>query len=187
MKGFSLAIALSILLCTASQAGWGWNKDAYRQAQTSMVEQRVTSPSYCYDAGFEFSAFGSGFWPEGTLLNNELGGGVGLAYFFGHNFGIEGSYMAHGGSESEQVGHFNAVYRLPLGGECCSTIAPYFFGGPGVISSGDSSFLWNLGGGLDVRFEGWGCVGLFGDFSYNFVNDNLPDFTLVRVGIRVPF
>lgn len=187
MKGLTLAFGFSLFLCNASQAGWGWNKDAYQSAKSSMVEQRITSPSYCYDTGFEFSFYGSGFWPEDTRLNNEMGGGVALAYFFGHNFGIEGNYAAHGGGNSEQFGHLNLVYRLPLGGECCSTIAPYFFGGPGVASSGDEAFLWNVGGGIDLRFESWGCIGLFGDYSYNWIDDNLPDFTQVRFGVRVPF
>ncbi len=187
MKGLALAFGLSFFLCTASQAGWNWNKEAYQSAKSSMVEQRITSPSYCFDAGFEFSGFGSGFWPEDSRLGNEMGGGIGIAYFFGHNFGLEGSYMVHGGGTAEQVGHFNAVYRFPLGGECCSTIAPYLFGGPGVVSSGSSEMLWNVGGGVDFRLESWGCVGLFADFSYNWVDQALPDFTLVRCGFRVPF
>ena len=187
MKGISLIFGLSLLLCNAVQAGWGWNKEAYESAKSPMVEQRVTSPSYCYDAGFEFSGFGSGFWPEDNRLSNAMGGGVSLAYFFGHNLGIEGSYMVHGSGVAEQVGTFNAVYRLPLGGECCSTLAPYFFGGPGVVSSGSREMLLNLGGGLDVRVESWGCIGLFGDFSYNWVDQVQPDFTLFRAGFRVPF
>jgi hypothetical protein len=191
MKVFSTVIGLTLLLSSASQAGWKWNKEAYREAKSSMVEQRVTSPSYCFDTGFEFSGFVSGLWPEDNRLDNALGGGVALAYFFGHNFGLQGSYMVHGSGTANgsdiQVGTFSAVYRLPLGGECCSTIAPYFFGGPGVISAGSSEMLWHLGGGLDIRFESWGCVGLFGDFSYNWVDQGQPDFTLFRAGIRVPF
>ena len=187
MKKTSLVFGLTFLLSTLSHAGWGWNKDAYRSAKSPLVEQRVTGYSYCYDAGFEFSAFGSGFWPEETTSQNSLGGGVSLAYFFGHNLGIEASYSAHGSAQADQVGTLNMVYRLPLGGECCSTIAPYVFGGGGVVSDGDYQCLWNLGGGLDVRFEGMGCVGFFGDFSYNWVDEGLADFTLIRVGVRLPF
>jgi hypothetical protein len=47
--------------------------------------------------------------------------------------------------------------------------------------------LWNVGAGVDVRFESWGCVGLFGDFSYNWVDQGQPDFTMMRAGIRIPF
>ena len=189
MKTTLACVATTLLLSSFAQAGWGWNKEKYYGAKSSAVEQRVTSPSYCYDAGFEFSGFVSGFWPETQvgLNDNSIGGGVALAYFFGHNFGLEGSYAAHGGGVSQQVGKFNAVYRFPLGGECCSTIAPYVFGGFGVVSVGTSESLWNLGGGVDVRFESWGCVGLFGDFSYNWVDQTLPDFTQFRAGFRIPF
>jgi len=189
MKTIVTCLAVSVLLSSVAHAGWGWNKEKFHGSKSHVVEQRITSASYCYDAGFEFSAFGSGFWPETqTGLNTDsLGGGVALAYFFNHNLGLEGTYAVHGGGEAQQVGKINAVYRFPLGGECCSTIAPYVFGGFGVVSAGPSESLWNLGGGLDVRFEGWGCVALFSDFSYNWVDQSLPDFTMIRAGIRFPF
>lgn len=187
MKGIITFSAITLLFCSAAQAGWGWDKAAFHGAKSPMVEQRTTSPSYCYDAGFEFSAFGSGFWPEAQNLDNALGGGVGLSYFFGPNLGIELMYAAHGSGIAEQVGKGNIVYRWPLGGDCCGTIAPYIFGGPGVVSRGDSEFLWNVGGGIDFRLESWGCIGLFSDFSYNWVEDGISDFTMIRAGFRVPF
>ncbi len=192
MKGTALVLSLSLLLCTASQAGWRWNKEAYQSAKSSAIEQRVTSPSYCFDAGFEFSGFYSGLWPEGNILDDAHGGGIALAYFFGHNLGIEGSYHFHGAGgpagRNMQVGKLNLVYRIPLGGECCSTIAPYFFGGGGVAAGNGSDLLWNVGAGIDFRFESWGCVGLFSDISYNWVEDGVqPDFTMLRAGFRVPF
>lgn len=189
MKTIVTILAVSAFLSTAAHAGWGWNKQKFHGSKSPVVEQRITSPSYCFDSGFEFSAFGSGFWPETQVGPNEdaLGGGVGLSYFLDHNFGFELMYAAHGGGVSQQVGKFNGIYRFPLGGECCSTIAPYVFGGFGVISAGASESMWNLGGGIDVRFESWGCVGLFSDFSYNWVDQSLPDFTMIRAGIRLPF
>jgi len=186
-----LVAATALLLSgTFAQAGWSWNKQRYEAAKTAMVEQRVTSPSYCFDKGWEFSFFGSGIWLNNPNPGsaNQFGAGGALSYFFGHNLGLEGSYSAHGGTQSEQIGKTNLVYRFPLGGECCSTIAPYVFGGVGVISSGPSEFLWNVGGGIDWRLESWGCIGMFADYSYNGVNGNfIPDFTQLRVGFRVPF
>ncbi|MEM7603299.1 MAG: outer membrane beta-barrel protein [Verrucomicrobiota bacterium] len=187
MKIFSTILVATFLLGSVAHAGWGWDKQKYQSAKSPMVEQVVTSPSYCYDAGFEFSIFASGIWPEDGNLSDEIGGGFALGYFFGHNFGIEGSYALHGGGDAEHVGKLNAVYRFPLGGECCSTFAPYIFGGPGVFSSNTSEFMWNLGGGIDYRNEGWGCLGLFADFSYNWVDQTLPDFTQIRAGVRFPF
>ncbi|MDF1657269.1 MAG: outer membrane beta-barrel protein [Verrucomicrobiales bacterium] len=187
MKTLSVFLLVTLTLCSVAQAGWGWDKQKFHSAKSPMVEQRVTSPSYCFDEGFEFSVFASGYWPEGNNLSNQLGGGFALGYFFGHNFGIEGSYALHGGGNAEHVGKMNLVYRFPLGGECCSSIAPYVFGGPGVLSTNTSEFLWNLGGGLDFRLEGWGCLGLFTDFSYNWVNRTHPDFTQIRAGVKIPF
>lgn len=188
MKILSVFFLATFFLVSVAQAGWGWDKQKFHSAKSPMVEQAVTSPSYCYDTGFEFSIFMSGYWPESpSNLSNELGGGFALGYFFGHNFGIEGSYALHGGGDAEHVGKMNAVYRFPLGGECCSTIAPYVFGGPGVVSANTSEFMWNLGGGVDVRFESWGCLGVFADFSYNWVDQTLPDFTQIRAGMRFPF
>ncbi|MDF1861937.1 MAG: hypothetical protein P1U87_17090 [Verrucomicrobiales bacterium] len=187
MKGLSVFFAATFFLGTLAQAGWGWDKQRFHSAKSPQVEQRVTSPSYCFDAGWEFSGYLSGYWPEDNRRSNELGGGVALSYFLGHNFGFEAAYALHGGANSEQIGKFNAVYRFPLGGECCSTIAPYVFGGPGVISSGSSEMLWNVGGGLDFRLESWGCIGMFADFSYNWVDQGLPDFTQFRAGFKVPF
>jgi hypothetical protein len=188
MKRILVALAASALLCSVSHAGWGWNKNAFHSAKSALVQQTVTGSSYCFDAGFEFSAFGSGFLTDDGSGDDAIGGGVALAYYFGHNLGVEASYSLYGSDVAEHVGTFNLIYRFPLGGKCCSTIAPYIFGGPGVASVGNSEFLWNAGAGIDFRLESWGCVGLFGDYSYNWVKDGaFPDFNLVRVGVRVPF
>lgn len=187
MKRLFVFFTATFLLTSLSQAGWGWNKEKFHSAKSPQVEQRVTSPSYCFDAGWEFSGYMSGYWPEDGRETEEMGGGIALSYFLGHNLGFEGSYALHGGDESEQVGKLNLVYRFPLGGECCSTIAPYVFGGGGVFSAGETELLWNLGAGLDFRLESWGCVGLFTDFSYNWVDDNNPDFTQWRAGFKIPF
>jgi len=32
-----------------------------------------------------------------------------------------------------------------------------------------------------------GSLGSFADFSYNWIDQDQPDFTLIRTGIRVPF
>tara|TARA_R110000850_G_scaffold8950_4_gene32948 strand:+ start:1263 stop:1829 length:567 start_codon:yes stop_codon:yes gene_type:complete len=188
MKGISVFFAASILFCSVAQADWRWDKDGYQSAKSPMVEQRVTSPSTCYDTGWEFSGFVTGNFPDSSLFKNGVGGGASLAYFFGHNLGVEGSYILHGSGVANQMGTVDLVYRFPLGGECCANVAPYIMGGAGFVASGSNEFLWSLGGGIDFRNEGWGCVGLFTDFSYNFVDSAiLGDFALVRAGVRVPF
>ncbi|MAS94781.1 MAG: hypothetical protein CMO55_16400 [Verrucomicrobiales bacterium] len=187
MKVFSTVLAITFLTCSLTQAGWNWNKEAYHSAKSPMVEQKITSPSYCYDIGWEFSLFASGAWADVANIEGEYGGGLGLTYFLGHNFGIGVEYMKQGGAPIEHVGRLGFNYRMPLGGECCSTIAPYVFGGPGIVGSNSSDMLWYVGGGLDLRFESWGCTGLFADYSYNWVDDNPADFAIIRAGIRVPW
>ena len=186
-KGISIFFAASFVLCSLSEAGWRWDKEAYQAAKNPMVEQRVTSPSYCYDEGWEFSLFVTGNWPDDPLFDSKFGGGGSLAYFFGHNLGIEASYIAHGSGVANQKGLIDLVYRFPLGGECCSNIAPYIMGGWGFVASGQNESLWNAGVGIDFRNEGWGCMGLFTDFSWNFVDAPFGDFTLLRAGMRMPF
>ncbi len=187
MKGTITLLAITVLFSSIAQAEWGWNKEAYQSAKSPMVEQTITSESYCYDAGFEFSGFGSSFWPDADGLSNSIGGGAALSYFFGPNLGVELMYALHGSGVVDHVGKGNIVYRWPLGGDCCGTIAPYVFGGPGIVSLGTNEFLWNVGGGIDFRLESWGCIGLFSDFSYNWVEGNGTDFTMIRAGFRVPF
>ncbi|MEX2580917.1 MAG: outer membrane beta-barrel protein [Verrucomicrobiales bacterium] len=187
MKGISVFFAISFVLCSVSQADWRWDKQRREAPKSPMVEQRITSPSHCFDTGFVISGFASGFLPDDSRLDDSVGGGASLAYFFGHNWGVELSYALNGSAPNAQVGTGNLVYRLPLGGECCANVAPYVFGGPGVASAGHTEFLWNVGGGIDIRSEAWGCMGIFADVSYNWVDDNISDFTLVRGGIKIPF
>ncbi len=188
IKRLSIFLAASFLLCSLSQAGWRWDKEAYQAAKNPMVEQRVTSPSYCYDTGWEFSLFGTGSFADNPIYDSNFGGGGSLSYFFGHNLGIEASYILHGKGPANQMGLFDLVYRIPLGGECCANIAPYIMGGGGFVASGQNSGLWSLGGGIDFRNEGWGCVGLFADYSYNWVDKAaIGDFGLLRAGVRFPF
>ncbi len=187
MKGLFVFLSASLLLGSVCHADWRMNKQQTYAPKSPMVEQRVSEDSWCFDSGFVFSGFASGFWPDDGRLKDSIGGGAALAYFFGHNLGFELSYAAHGSGVAEQVGTGNLIYRFPLGGECCAGVAPYVFGGIGVVSSGSSEFLWDAGAGLDFRSEAWGCIGVFTDWSYNSPNDSYPNFSMWRAGIRIPF
>src|SRR6056297_1965955 len=156
MKGFFVFLSATFLLGSVCNADWRMNKQRDYAPKSPMVEQRISEDSWCYDSGYVFSGFVSGFWPENGAGSNSLGGGASLAYFFGHNLGVEFAYAAHGSGVAEQVGTGNVIYRFPLGGECCAALAPYVFGGVGVVSSGNSEFLWDAGAGMDFRSEAWG-------------------------------
>ena len=46
------------------------------------------------------------------------------------------------------------------------------------------------GHGIDIRMESMGCVGIFIDASYNWIEDSdshHDDVTLVRAGFKIPF
>ncbi len=187
MKKISAFLITTLLLSTVVQAGWKWDKDKYHDAKNpSYTNETVTAPSYCFDAGWDLSLYGSGYWPE-NVPNNGVGGGVALGYFFNENLGFDLSYTAHGSGVSQQIGMANLVYRFPIESKWCSSFAPYIHGGPGVLSQGASEFSWDIGGGVDVRFESWGCVGVFADYTYGFTDDNLQDFSMVRLGMKFPF
>jgi len=57
----------------------------------------------------------------------------------------------------------------------------------GGLSDGPTEFLFDAGAGIDIRFESWGCMGLFGDYLYSFTDDDLQDFSMVRLGFKMPF
>lgn len=180
----TLAVIAATLLATGSaRADWRWDKQRQHDA---FVEEKTTAPSYCFDGGWDIGGFVSGIWPE-NVSNNGLGGGVALSYFFNRNLGFELSYAAHGNGVSQQVGMGTLVYRVPIETDRAVAFAPYVFGGPGVLSDGGSEFLWEIGGGVDVRFASWGCTSLFADYTYGFADDNLSDFSMVRLGFKLPF
>lgn len=169
------------LAITAVFAGLGTAGDS-----KAPVAPKVPLPPLgcaCFDGGFEFSAFGSGILFNG-YGDDALGGGVALGYFLTENIGIEASYSVHATDPSEE--HLitaNAVFRLPIKSAC---IAPYLLAGGGLITNSDTNGLFDLGAGIDIRLEALGCLGIFADATYNWVDD-ATDFTLIRIGARIPF
>ncbi len=135
----------------------------------------------CYDPGFEFSGFLAGIIPEES--GGELGGGASLGYFLTENVGVELSYSILATDSAEHVVTGNLVYRFPIKDAC---IAPYILVGGGVKTNASTAGLYDVGAGLDMRFDSWGCLGVFTDATYNWLSDE-QDFTLVRLGFRVPF
>jgi len=151
----------------------------------------VTPPPVCpcFDAGAELSLFGSGlFSGNGGDFSDqdELGGGAGLGLFFNENLGINVSYHAFNTDPSvEHFGTADLVLRFPIQELC---IAPYVFGGGGVVTNGTTDGLYRAGGGIDIRFDSMGCVGLFVDGSYNWVEgDDHADAAIARIGFKIPF
>lgn len=134
----------------------------------------------CYGAGYEFGAFLGGFFPNGDELDDALGGGISLGYFFNENFGLDFSAAWY---DTDSVTHnytLDAVYRLPF-----NCIAPYILAGGGVHSNSHTEGIFRFGGGVDFRiFEG---TSIFADGIYNIVGGDVDDYTIARLGLRFAF
>lgn len=137
-----------------------------------------------FDPGFEMSAYVAGSLPNGNG-EDVIGGGIGFAYFFTENIGLDVNYAAF---DTESTSHFvtaDMVLRFPIKSVC---LAPYLIGGAGIRTNGSSEAVWRLGGGVDFRPAMLGNIGLFADGTYNWINGSVySDTTIVRVGMRLPF
>lgn len=136
-------------------------------------------PAGCYGTGFEFGIFGAGIFPDGDL-EDELGGGISLGYYFTENFGLD--FSAAGFATESEVQNYtlDAVYRFPL--DC---IAPYILAGGGVHTNGQTEGLFRFGGGVDFRlFEG---TSLFADGIYTIPGGEVEEYTTARIGLRFAF
>ncbi|MCC6881485.1 MAG: outer membrane beta-barrel protein [Verrucomicrobiales bacterium] len=135
----------------------------------------------CFDPGFELGAyFGASFSDKD---GDELGGGVTASYFFTQNLGVELNYGVFAYESQHHVINANVVYRMPIPDLC---IAPYVMVGGGLLTNSATDGLFDVGGGIEARFDSLGCIGIFVDATYNWVEDD-RDFTLVRGGVRFPF
>lgn len=135
----------------------------------------------CFGTGFEFSGFAAGAIPDNG--DGELGGGAAIGYFFTENVGVEISYTVAAFESEEHVITGNLIYRMPIEDLC---IAPYVLVGGGVLTNSATDGLFDVGAGLDIRLDSMGCVGIFVDATYNWVEDD-RNFTLVRAGVKIPF
>jgi hypothetical protein len=151
----------------------------------------------CYLPGFEFGLFGSGIWGPDSLGNeyhppvkgdDALGAGVSLAYFFTARIGLEYSYAWHATESDRHLHTLDLRYRMPLGDSC---LAPYLIGGGGVNTDGGVFGVYRAGAGLEYRPEAWAGVGIFADYTHNWIAGGSEgwgnSFNQGRVGIRFQF
>ena len=141
-------------------------------------------PAGCmaFEPGASFDVFAGLIIPDGG--DTEVGGGVGVNYFFTRNFGIDVNYGLYAtDSEHHQIDG-NFVLRAPIDSLC---IAPYVLAGGGYATNSYSGFTYQVGAGLDVRFQSAGHLGVFAEGLYHFAEDDVPEFTTVRLGLRIPF
>ncbi len=137
----------------------------------------------CFGPGMSFDVFGAGFFPEGGG-DEAAGGGVGMSYFFTRNLGIDLNYSLFATSKEHHQFDGNLVLRAPIDSLC---IAPYLLAGGGFATNSNSYGTYQAGAGIDIRLQSMNCLGIFAEGLYHFANDEAPDFTTVRLGVRIPF
>jgi len=170
-----LLSTLAILTASISLATAG---DYSAKAPVAPMAPECTA----FDPGFELSAY-----IAGSLGGNEdvLGGGLGIAYFFTENIGLDANYAAF---DNDSVAHFvtaDMILRFPIKSAC---IAPYLIGGVGARINSATETVWRLGAGIDIRPKALGNVGIFADGTYNWIDGSTyENTTIVRLGIRLPF
>jgi hypothetical protein len=135
----------------------------------------------CFAPGFTLGVFGGAFIPDSG--DAALGGGLLGEYFFSEYVGVQGSYGVFATNSEHHAFDANLVLRVPIKSAC---IAPYALvgGGYGVNSVNEGNF--HVGGGIDIRLPSMGCKGIFADGVYYFPADS-EEFTIVRLGVKIPF
>ncbi|MFT5471512.1 MAG: hypothetical protein ACI8UO_006646 [Verrucomicrobiales bacterium] len=138
----------------------------------------------CFDGTIEFSGFVAGIFPQGNAHDDAIGGGISAAYFFNPNLGTNLS-AAWFGTDSE-IHNYTAdlILRFPNRFSC---FAPYILGGGGLHTNGDTVGIYRLGAGVDLRFEDWNCGGIFADGVYTWSAGDVENYTIGRLGVRIPF
>ena len=136
----------------------------------------------CFAPGFALGAFGGGFLPEDGNEDDVLGGGVLAEYFFNEYIGIQGSYGIYATSSEHHQFDGSLILRYPITSIC---VAPYLIAGGGFSTNSDQEGDFHVGAGIEARIESLNCLGIFADGAYHFADDG--DFTIVRLGVKLPF
>ena len=123
-------------------------------------------------------------WSDTTPLRGDGWGlGAGATYFMNEYFGVGGRYFyfdnAFGSGEHDLSA--SAILRYPIPSLC---IAPYVFGGGGLITNSNTKGTAHIGGGLDIRIVD--CMGGFVDARYTWA-DKSGNYTSLNFGLRMSF
>lgn len=137
----------------------------------------------CFAPGLAVGVFGGGFLPDSDA-DDELGGGVLLEYFFNEYIGLQGSYGVYTTESEHHQFDGSLVLRYPIKSIC---LAPYVLAGGGASTNSETSGDWHVGGGIEARIESANCLGIFADGVFHFAEDEVDDYTIVRVGVKFRF
>jgi hypothetical protein len=112
-----------------------------------------------------------------------FGGGLAVNYFFMKyvGVGVDGNIF-DGDSNGVWDATGRVIFRYPIEGSVC--LAPYIFGGGGVLTDSVTVGTWHAGGGLEWRATH--TIGIFGEGRYTWGADN-QDAAQARLGVRFVF
>jgi len=137
----------------------------------------------CFAPGFALGVYGAAILPDGE--DDSLGGGVLGEYFFNEYLGIQGSYGVFATDSEHHEFNGALVLRFPITSIC---LAPYVLGGGGYSVNSEDRGNYFVGAGLEARIESLNCLGIFADGTYHFAaDDDDEDYTIVRLGVKLPF
>ena len=172
-------ILMSVALATSVVAGPVGS--APKNAKAPVAPAPAPAGCGCFGAGLSADVFGGAYLPE--FGDEALGGGVGINYFFSRNVGIDLNYGLYATDKEHHQFDANLILRAPIDSLC---IAPYVLVGGGLATNSVTRGNYQVGGGLDVRIPSASCLGIFAEGAYHFSEEE-PDYTTVRLGLRIPF
>jgi hypothetical protein len=105
-------------------------------------------------------------------------------YFFTPNFGLDFNYGLYATESAHHQFDGNFVLRAPIDSLC---LAPYVLAGGGFATNSSNRGTYQAGAGIDIRLQSMSCLGVFAEGLYHFAANDSPDFTTVRLGLRIPF
>jgi hypothetical protein len=181
MKTIQLATLAAACTLASGTLHAGTSVDKNPSAKNAPPIQ-VESICDCFDAGkVTVSLYGAGIVFEHGGIDDALGGGLALGYFFTDFAGVEvdATWLATNPVLHNFSG--SVVLRYPVKSAC---LAPYLLGGGGYETDSVQQWTAHVGGGIDWRLgSGPNCLGLFADARYTWTEEE-TDFTLIRAGLK---
>ena len=173
-------IAFPLIACLALASS------AFAGQEVKESKEYKTPAEPCFkDQELQLDIFGS--WTDAAAHNsnrNGFGGGLGVNYFFMKyvGFGIDGDVYDGGHhAVADFTGRLIVRFPIEMGSFC---IAPYAFGGGGIMFDDTTVGTWHTGGGLEWRATH--TLGVFTEGRYTW-GAEANNAVQVRAGVRIVF
>ncbi|MEM0968188.1 MAG: hypothetical protein AAF191_18085 [Verrucomicrobiota bacterium] len=146
----------------------------------SLAQEVVPQDPTAFGSEVTITPFAAGSF---TGDSSAMGGGVGLDYFFTDKVGVGANYAVFAFDDEVHTVTADLALRYPISK---AGLSPYLLLGGGLSTDGtDTNGLYRLGGGMEVRLLN-SQMGIFADGVHNWVAND-EDFTIARLGVRLPY